>query len=374
MRRAIYEPRHEVFRDRVRAFLDEDVLPYYDDWRVAGQPTAEFWLAAGRAGILGIGVPERFGGLPESDFRHSAVVTEEIQAAGVAVGLRLQTDVCMPYFLELASEEQRARWLPELTSGRKVAALAISEPGAGSDVKAMSTTARRDGDVYVLNGTKTFISNGHTAGLVIVAAKTDPAAGRNGISLLVLDTSSDGFSRGRRLAKLGQKATDLSELFFDDVRVPAVNLLGEENAGFGYLMANLAQERLSIGLAAQATATAAIRLTRDHLVGHRDALGQRQKFELATCASEAQAGQALVDAALAAHVDGALLPDEAAGVKLFCTEMQGRVVERCLALHGLAGALDSAPIGRLHADSRVTRIYGGSSEIMKVIVAQSLGL
>jgi alkylation response protein AidB-like acyl-CoA dehydrogenase len=277
----------------------------------------------------------------------------------------------VPYFLAYATPEQQARWLPRLASGEAVAALALSEPGAGSDLKALSTRAVRDGDHYVVDGAKTFISNGLTADLVILAVKTDRDAGRRGISLLVVESTTPGFDRGARLEKIGLKAQDLSELFFTEMAVPAGNLLGEENRGFEYLTANLAQERLSIGLNSQAAAAAMLERT---IAAAGSAAGQHAKFELAACAAEVRAGQALVDRALDAHEAGELAPDDAATVKLFCTELQGRVVDRCLQLQGLDGLVRGSPAARAYADARVSRIYGGSSEIMKVIVARSLGL
>jgi alkylation response protein AidB-like acyl-CoA dehydrogenase len=247
----------------------------------------------------------------------------------------------------------------------------MSEPAAGSDLKALTTSARRAGDRYILNGAKTFISNGLHADLVLVAAKTDRDAGRDGISLLVVEAGMPGFARGNKLQKIGQQAQDLAELYFDDVEVPVTNLLGEPNRGFAYLTANLAQERLSIGVNSQAAAAAALALTIEAV---RTRAGQHVKFELAACATDVAAGQALVDAALAAHENGELSPSDAAMVKLFCTELQGRVVDRCVQLLGPKGATRSSRLGRAWADARVSRIYGGSSEIMKVIVGQSLGL
>jgi acyl-CoA dehydrogenase len=373
MSRAVFTAGHDTFRDQVRTFLTSEVLPEYTDWERAGRPSRRFWHRAGELGILGIGVPAEYGGYEGSDFRHSVVVTEETQRLGLAIGgLRVHTDICLPYFLHHASEEQRRRWLPRLCAGEAVVALALSEPGAGSDLKAMATRAVRDGDHYVVDGAKTFISNGAAADLVILAVKTDPAAGRWGISLLVVETDTPGFAHGRSLDKLGLKAQDLAELSFTDMRVPAENLLGRENEGFTYLTANLAQERLSIAINSQAAAAAALAWTVAEIAG-TDA-GQDVKFELAACAAEVAAGQALVDQALTTLLAGALTGAEAAAAKLYCTEMQSRVVGRCLALHGPEAFRRSSPIGRAYLDGRVSRIYGGSSEIMKVIIGQQLGL
>lgn len=285
----------------------------------------------------------------------------------------------MPYFLDVANPEQQARWLPRLVTGDAVAALAMSEPVAGSDVKALTMKAVRDGDSYVVNGTKTFISNGANADLIITAVKTDPSAGRDGLSLLVIDGDSPGLSRGRKLEKLGLKAQDLSELTFEDVVVPAENLLGAEGAGFGHLTGNLAQERLSIAVNSQAAAVKAlsdtVAYTKDRKAfGTTVASFQNTKFELAACATDIEAGQSLLDRALVAHEAKELTAADAAMVKLFCTELQGRVIDRCLQLHGGYGYMLEYPIAKAYADARVSRIYAGSSEVMKVIIAKSLGL
>jgi len=372
--RTVYTDDHEAFRALVRDYLVTEVVPEYPSWAEAGQPSASFWKGVAALGVLGIGVPEEYGGLAGSDFRHSAVVTEEIQRLGLAIGgLRVHTDICAPYLVHHASAEQKATWLPRMSSGDVVVALGLSEPGAGSDLKAMSTRAVRKGDVYVVNGAKTFISNGAAADLVILAVKTDPDAGRRGISLLLVDSSTPGFARGHRLDKLGLKAQDLSELSFTDMEVPVGNLLGEENTGFEYLTANLAHERLSIAVNSQAAAAAALAWTVDELSGTDP--GQDAKFTLAACATEVAAGQALIDQCISQHVRGELGVADAALAKLFCTELQGRIVDRCLGLHEPGTAFRSgSKIGHSYLDGRVSRIYAGSSEIMKVIVSQHLGL
>lgn len=373
MRRIVFGATHEAFRSVVRDFVRSEVVPAYRAWEAVGRPDQRFWRRAGELGILGIGVSEVYGGLPGSSFTHSVVVTEELQREFLAVGgLRVQTDICMPYFLAYATEEQKRRWLPRLTDGSAVAALALSEPGAGSDLKAMSTRAVRRGDHYVVNGAKTFISNGAAANLVVLAAKTDPPAGRHGISLLVVETDTHGFHRGRTLDKLGLHAQDLAELSFTDLRVPVGNLLGAENRGFEYLMSNLAQERLSIAVNSQAAATAALEHTTALLRRRRP--GQHAKFELAACAAEVHAGQALVDRALAELEAGELSASDAAMAKLYCTELQGRVVDRCLQLLGPSAYTRQCRLGRAYLDGRVSRIFGGSNEIMKVIVGHGLGL
>lgn len=380
MRRTLFTEEHEAFRKVVRTFYEKEAVPHYDVWEATGHPPREFWLQAGDLGLLGVQVPEEFGGGGQSTFLYNVVLTEEAQRAGLALGgLRVHTDICMPYFLELANEEQKARWLPRLVSGEAVSALAMSEPGAGSDVKSLTTRAVREGDDYVVNGAKTFISNGLVADLVILAVKTDPDAGRDGISLLVVEADTPGFSRGRKLEKIGLKSQDLAELSFTDMRVPVANLLGEEGQGFRMLTRNLAQERLSIAVNSQAAAAQAIVTTVDY-VRQRKAFGttvasfQNTKFELAACATDVEAGQALLDRALEAHETGELDGADAAKVKLFCTELQGRVIDRCLQLHGGYGYILEYPIAKAYADARVTRIYAGSSEIMKTIISKSLGL
>lgn len=372
--RTVYTPQQERFRHKVREFLCGEVVFEYPQWVIDGKPSRRFWEGAARLGILGVGVPEQYGGLAGSDYRHSAVVTEEIQALGMAIGgLRVQTDICVPYLLHHGSEDQRRYWLPRLTTGTAVAALGLSEPGAGSDLKAMSTRARREGDCYVVNGAKTFISNGAVADLLILAVKTDPSAGRRGISLLLVDTTTTGFQHGRKLEKLGLQAQDLAEISFTEMVVPVSCLLGEENAGFGYLTSNLAQERLSIAVNSQAAAAAVVAWTTDMLRG--ESAGQEAKFTLAQCAAEVAAGQSLVDQALSLHVADRLTGADAAAAKLFCTELQGRTLDRCLRLWNPAHVMSpDSRIGNAYLDGRVSRIYGGSSEIMKVIIAQSLGL
>ncbi|MDF3305287.1 acyl-CoA dehydrogenase family protein [Rhodococcus sp. T2V] len=369
MDRGVFGDEHEQFRIMIRKFFTDEVLPDYPNWQEHGMPPRWFWKRAGELGILGIGVPTEYGGLPDSDLRYSAVVTEEAQRLGFALGgLRIHTDIAMPYFLEYANAEQRARWLPGLVSGDSVVALGISEPGAGSDLKAMSTRASRDGDAYVIDGSKTFISNGGGADLIVLACKTDPSAGRNGISLIVVETDTPGFKRGRRLNKLGLHAQDLAELSFTDMRVPIENLLGNENDGFSMLTFNLAQERLSIALNSQASARATIDATVAALAGTSP--DQRAKFALAACRAETAAGQALMDSSLEALIAGRLDPLDAAIAKLYATELHGRVVDRCTRVLGLSHYNADDIVGQFYLDGRVSRIYGGSSEIMKVIIAQ----
>ncbi|MCW2614493.1 MAG: acyl-CoA dehydrogenase [Frankiales bacterium] len=381
MRRTLFTEEHEAFRKLVRSFYEKEAVPHYAEWEAAGHPPRDFWLQAGELGLLGVQVPEEFGGGGESaTFLYNVILTEEAQRAGLALGgLRVHTDICMPYFLELTTDEQKARWLPRLVTGEAVSALGMSEPGAGSDVKALRTTAVRDGEHYVVNGAKTFISNGLVADLVVLCVKTDPTAGRKGISLLVVEADTPGFERGRKLEKIGLKSQDLAELSFTDMRVPVENLLGAEGDGWPHLTRNLAQERLSIAVNSQAAAAQAIVTTVDY-VKNRQAFGttvasfQNTKFELAACATEVEAGQALLDNALQANELGELSGADAAKVKLYCTELQGRVVDRCLQLHGGYGYILEYPIAKAYADARVTRIYAGSSEIMKTIISKDMGL
>ncbi|MFJ8058086.1 acyl-CoA dehydrogenase family protein [Streptomyces sp. NPDC096142] len=382
MRRALFEETHEDFRLLVRDFLAREVVPSYEDWRRAGLVPRDLFTALGELGIIGTSIPEEYGGGGQDDYRYNVVLQEECARAGVTLGgLRTHLDIVVPYFTGLADDGQRARWLPGLASGKLYTAIAMSEPGTGSDLAGITTRAVRDGDHFVLNGAKTFITGGHHADLVIVVARTatDPADRRAGLSLLVVEKGMPGFTVGRRLEKIGLAVQDTVELAFTDVRVPAANLLGEEGAAFTLLGRNLAQERLAIAVGAVAQARTAIDLTVTH-VRDRTVFGkplaqfQNTKFELAALDAESTAAQALLDASVTALVAGELDPADAARTKLFCTETQGRVIDRCLQLHGGYGYILESPIARLYADARVTRIYGGTSEVMKLIISKSLGL
>jgi alkylation response protein AidB-like acyl-CoA dehydrogenase len=385
MRRALFEDLHEDFRASFRTFLQREVIGEegrYGEWERAGIIPHGVFEAAGRGGFLAMAVPERYGGAGASDFRLNLVIGEEAQAAGVGsfgLGITLHNDICLPYFLSLANEEQRERWLPGIVTGELITALAMTEPGIGSDLAAMTTTALPDDGHYVVNGSKTFITNGINADLVILAAKTDPRERHRGISLLVLERGMDGFERGRNLEKIGQHAQDTAELSFDDVRVPAANLLGEEGNGFIHLVSNLPQERLSIAASAVAAAEAAMAWTLSY-VQERQAFGQsvgsfqNSRFTLAELHSEVQIARTYIDRCTQALDAGELTPEDAAAAKWWTTELQGRVVDRCLQLHGGYGYILEYPIARAYADARVTRIYGGTNEIMKEIVGRSLGL
>jgi len=382
MRRSLFDEEHEAFRDSFRRFLTKDVLPYNDKWERAGLIPHEIFRAAGENGFLGMSVPEEYGGGGVEDFRFNVVIGEEAQRAGVSsVGLAitLHNDVCLPYFLTYCTPEQRSRWLRGIATGELVTAVAMTEPGMGSDLAAMATAARRADDHYVVNGSKTFITNGVNADLVITAVKTDPSHRHRGISLLVVERDTPGFERGRNLDKLGLHAQDTAELFFADARVPVGNLLGEEGSGFAQLVAKLPQERLSIAVAAVAAASAAMEWTLDY-VRQRKAFGttigsfQNTRFRLAEIATEIEVAQHFIDACVVALDAGELSAEDAAKAKWWTTELQGRVVDTCLQLHGGYGYMTEYPISRAYADARITRIYGGTTEIMKEIIGRSLGL
>ncbi|MGH3903417.1 MAG: acyl-CoA dehydrogenase family protein [Pseudonocardiaceae bacterium] len=382
MRRRLFDAEHEAFRASVRAFLDKEVLPHQEAWDAEGIVPRELFVRAGDSGFLGTAIPEEFGGGGVADFRFNAVLGEEIMYAGAAaagLGLTLHNDVCLPYFLDLATEEQKRRWLPGIASGELITALAMTEPGMGSDLASMTTTAVRAEEHYVVNGSKTFITNGINADLVITAVKTDPRARHHGMSLLVLERGMAGFDRGRNLAKLGQHAQDTAELFFRDVDVPVANLLGTEGGGFGHLVDRLPQERLSIAVSGVAGARAALDLTLTY-VKDRKAFGQpvgsfqHSKFRLAEMATEVDIAQTFTDRCIGALNEGELTVTDAAKAKWWCTELQGRVVDACLQLHGGYGYMLEFPIARAYADARITRIYGGTTEIMKEVIGRSLGL
>jgi alkylation response protein AidB-like acyl-CoA dehydrogenase len=385
MRRTLFEDVHDDFRASFRTFLAREVIGEegrYGEWERAGIVPREVFALAGRGGFLGMAVPEHHGGAGADDFRFNLIIGEETQLAGVGsfgLGITLHNDICLPYFLTYCTEPQRERWLKGIASGELITALAMTEPGIGSDLAAMTTRARRDGDHYVVDGAKTFITNGINADLVILAVKTDPAERHRGISLLVIERGMEGFERGRNLQKLGQHAQDTAELSFSGVRVPVENLLGEEGQGFRYLVANLPQERLSIAASAVSACEAALGWTLEY-VRERQAFGQpigsfqSSRFELARMRSETDIARAHIDRCAQALAAGELTPEDAATAKWWCTELQGRVVDRCLQLHGGYGYMLDYPIARAYADARVTRIYGGANEIMLEIVGRSLGL
>jgi alkylation response protein AidB-like acyl-CoA dehydrogenase len=380
--RALYEPDHEAFRETVRAFVAKEITPHDADWNAAGIVPRELFASAAAQGLTGWAIPDEFGGAGVADFRFNAVLVEELWAAGVtgsANGLSLVNDVCLPYFLDLTTAGQKQRWLPGIAAGELITAIAMTEPGAGSDLASISTTARRDGDHYVVNGAKTFITNGINADLVVVAVKTEPSQRHRGMSLLVLERGMQGFERGRNLEKLGQHAQDTAELSFTDVRVPVQNLLGEEGRAFAHLVDRLPQERLGIAVAGAAGASATLAMTLDY-VKSREAFGQpigsfqNSRFRLAELATEVDIAWHYVDDCIRALNAGKLTAVDAAKAKWWCTELQGRAADTGLQLHGGYGYITEYPIARAYADARITRIYGGTTEIMKEVVGRDLGL
>jgi alkylation response protein AidB-like acyl-CoA dehydrogenase len=374
--RTAYVDDHGQFRDQVRKFLDREVNPNADRWEEAGIVDRDVWRTAGSAGLLCPTVPEEYGGLG-LDFGYNAVVDEEIAYSGATIGFSLQSDIIADYLVAYGSEEQKLHWLPKLVSGDVVTAIAMTEPGAGSDLQGIKTTARRDGNHYVVKGSKTYITNGQHADLIIVVAKTDPERGAKGTSLILVEADRDGFARGRNLDKIGQNAADTSELFFDDVRVPITNCLGEENKGFIYLMSQLPQERLSIAIGAQAAAQRAfdeaVKFTKDRRAFGKTVFDfQNTKFTLGDLAAKLQVGWAHIDWCLTRHMKKELTAAEGSAAKLWHTELQWEVVDTALQLHGGAGYMNEYPIARLWRDARVQRIYGGTSEIMKEVVSRSI--
>jgi alkylation response protein AidB-like acyl-CoA dehydrogenase len=378
MERNIFDDDHHAFRDLARTFVDREIAPYHEQWEEDGQVSREVWLAAGKAGLLGTDVPEEYGGGGVDDYRYNAIIVEELARAGASgIGFPLQNDVVSPYLLRLANDEQKARWLPGFCSGEIITAIAMTEPGTGSDLQGIQTTAVRDGDDYVVNGSKTFITNGILSDLVIVVAKTDPDAGSKGFSLIVVERDMPGFERGRRLKKVGLKAQDTAELSFTDVRVPAANVLGEVGQGFIYLMQNLPQERLSIAVGSAAGVEQALAVTAQY-TKDRKAFGkpigsfQNTRFELAEIATEAQIARVFVDRCLAEHVAGNLSVTDAAMAKWWTSDLLKRTVDRCVQLHGGYGYMLEYPIAKAFLDARVQSIFGGTNEIMKEIVGRSL--
>ena len=374
--RFAFSDEHEMFRDSVRKFIDKELTPHLDRFEEEGVCDRNFWRAAGEAGLISPSVPEQYGGM-NLNFLFNSVITEEIAYAGSSAGIVLQNDVCVDYIIQYGTEEQKQKYLPGCVTGDIMLAVAMTEPSTGSDLQAIRTTAVRDGDEYVINGSKTYITNGIQADLIIVAAKTDPTAGAKGISLILVEATQPGFERGRKLDKVGQRSADTAELFFNDVRVPVENLLGQEGRGFVQLMVKLPQERLSIAVLAQAGAQRAfdeaVAFTRE-----RTAFGakvfdfQNTKFELADMKSKLQVGWVHLDWALLRLVEGKLTTEEASVAKLWHSELQGEICDRSLQLHGGAGYMNEYPIARLWRDARVSRIYGGTSEIMKELISRGI--
>ncbi|MGV0634025.1 acyl-CoA dehydrogenase family protein [Mycolicibacillus trivialis] len=378
--RTLFESEHELFRESYRAFLDRHVAPHHEEWEQAKIVDRGVWLEAGKQGFLGMAVPEEYGGGGNPDFRYNTIITEETTRGRYSgIGFSLHNDVTAPYLLRLANEEQKQRWLPKFCTGELITAIAMTEPGTGSDLQGIKTRAVRDGDHYILNGAKTFITNGIHADLVIVVAQTDPDKGAQGFSLLVVERGMAGFERGRHLDKIGMDAQDTAELSFTDVRVPVENLLGEEGMGFIYLVQNLPQERISIAIMAAAAMEQVLEDTITY-TKERKAFGkpigsfQNSRFLLAELATEATVVRMMVDEFLRLHLDEKLTVEQAAMAKWYSTEKQVHLIDRCLQLYGGYGYMREYPVARAFLDSRVQTIYGGTTEIMKEIIGRSLGV
>jgi alkylation response protein AidB-like acyl-CoA dehydrogenase len=377
--RPIYEAEHKQFRESVRRFAATQIAPHFAQWEAAGIIDRSLWQVAGEAGLLCPQVPDEFGGIG-GDFRFNAIVLEELGYsgfAGPATDFSVHSDVCCGYLLSYGNEEQKKKWLPRMAAGHAVCAIAMTEPGTGSDLQGIRTRALHDGDTYVVSGQKTFISNGQMADLVIAVVRTDPDAGSKGMSLLLIETDRPGFRRGRNLEKLGHLSSDTSELFFDDIRVPVGNLLGAEGGAMAALMSELPQERLTIAVHSIASAQRAFDITKDY-VRQRNAFGspvasfQNTRFKLADLKAELSVGWAYIDQCLREHVDRRLTTYSASAAKLWVTEMHGRVVDQCLQFFGGYGFMRESEICRLYADARVLRIYGGTSEIMRELISRNL--
>ncbi|PQP47615.1 acyl-CoA dehydrogenase family protein [Mycolicibacterium austroafricanum] len=378
--RTLFEPEHDMFRESFRAFLDRHVAPHHEEWEKNKLVDRDVWLEAGKQGFLGMAVPEEYGGGGVDDFRYNTIVTEEVTAGRyTGLGFSLHNDVAAPYLIRLATEEQKQRWLPKFCSGEIISAIAMTEPGTGSDLQGIKTRAVRDGDHYVLNGAKTFITNGIHSDLVIVVAQTDPDKGALGFSLLVVERGMAGFERGRKLDKIGLDAQDTAELSFTDVKVPVENLLGEEGQGFIYLMQNLPQERISIAIMAAAAMEAVLDVTLQY-TKERKAFGrpigsqQNSRFLLAELSTEATVVRMMVDEFIKLHLQDNLTVEQAAMAKWYSTEKQVHLIDRCLQLHGGYGYMREYDVARAYLDARVQTIYGGTTEIMKEIIGRSLGV
>ena len=376
--RFAYNEDHEAFRQTVRSFLQKEGVPNVDEWERDRLVPKEFWRAAGEIGMLCPTVPEQYGGRG-LDFGYTAIVDEEMSYTGVPAGFSLQSDIVADYIAHYGSEEQKAEWLPKMVSGETITAIAMTEPGTGSDLQAIRTTARKDGNHYVINGSKTYITNGQNTDLTLVVAKTDPDAkpAWRGMSIILVESDREGFRKGRKLDKIGQDAADTSELFFDEVRVPITNCLGEEGKGFVYLMSQLPQERLSIAVSVQASAQKAFDETVAFTKDRKAFAGmvfdfQNTRFVLADLKTKLQVGWAHLDWAIARHLKGELTNEEGAAAKLWHTELQWEVMDKCLQLHGGAGYMNEYPIARMWRAARVSRIYGGTSEIMKELIGRKL--
>ncbi len=379
MQREIFENEHQLFRQSFRKFVEKEIVPYHEQWEEAGMVPRELWRKAGELGFLCMDVPEQYGGPGLSDYRYNMVIVEELVRAGASgVGFSLQNDIVTPYMLAYANDEQKKRWLPGMVTGEVITAIAMSEPNTGSDLQGVRTTAVREGDHYIVNGQKTFITNGLLNNLCIVVAKTNPDAGHEGISLIVVEEGMPGYEKGKKLKKIGLHAQDTAELYFNNVRVPASNLLGEEGHGFYYLMQQLPQERFSIAVAAVAACERVLEETvqychERHAFGRPIGKFQNSRFKLAEMKTETHIARVFVDHCLVRHNQGDLSVEEAAMAKWWTTELQKRVVDQCLQLHGGYGYMLEYPVAKAYLDSRVQTIYGGTTEIMKEIIGRAMG-
>ena len=377
--RTLFAPEHETFRDNVRRFMEEEVKPHDERWQEQGYVDREVWRKAGANGMLCASMPEEYGGAGADKLYSIVVMEEQARANNSSLGFGLHSEIVAPYLLHYGSEHLKKKYLPPMASGEMIAAIAMSEPAAGSDLQGVKTVAVRKGDRYVLNGSKTFITNGWHCDLVIVVAKTDPAKGAKGTSLIVVDTAMKGFSKGKRLKKMGLKGQDTAELFFDNVEVPAENLLGQENNGFVYLMQELPWERLQIAIGAVAKCEAALQWTVEY-VRERKAFGQsvgafqNTRFKLAELATETSIARVFVDRAIELLLAGKLDSEAASMAKYWCTDLEGKLIDECVQLFGGYGYMLEYPIARAYLDARVQRIYGGTNEIMKELISRSLGL
>ena len=375
--RTVFKDEHEMFRDSVRKFLQEEIAPHHEQWEIDGQVDRSAWLKAGEMGMICPTVPEEFGGVGV-DFRYNAIVDEEVARLGLTgLGFALHSDIAVPYIIHYGTDEQKKKYLPKLVSGEMISAIAMTEPGTGSDLQGVKTTAVKDGDDYILNGSKTFITNGQLADITIVVAKTNPELGAKGTSLILVETGTEGFSKGQNLKKVGMKAQDTSELFFENARVPQANLLGEEDKGFIYLMQDLPQERLSVAITGIAAAESILEQTVEY-TKERKAFGkpistlQNTQFKLAELSTELTSARVFLDRCLELHIEGKLDTVTASKAKLLCSDLQCKVMDECLQLHGGYGYMWEYPVARAWADSRVQRIYAGTNEIMKLIIGRSM--
>jgi alkylation response protein AidB-like acyl-CoA dehydrogenase len=380
MQRDLFEEEHLLFRETVREFMAREVVPHHAQWEKDGIVPREVWKKAGEIGMFGFSVPEEYGGAGITDYRYNTIIVEEIMRNGATgLGFGLHNDIMAPYIVDLSNDEQKQRWLPGFASGELITAIGMTEPGAGSDLQGIRTTAVREGDYYIVNGQKTFITNGINSDLVVVVAKTDPSAGARGTTLLVVERGMEGFSRGRNLEKIGMHAQDTAELFFENVRVPVANRLGdEEGQGFFQLMANLPQERLSIAVAAVAAAESVLETTIEYCktrkaFGRNIGAFQNTRFVVAEMSTEVEIARHYVDKCVRALNAKELTVVDAAKAKWWTTELQQKVIDRCLQLHGGYGYMTEYPVAKAWMDSRVQTIYGGTTEIMKEIIGRSFG-